>query len=130
MNIELLNEINDLLKDDVSLQDISSELSLQKSQIQLMLRVQKIVKDEFSKELKNLERLEKENFSLLSQNQNLLKQIDTFKNDTSIIPLDASEDILEENRILKQDIENLEFDISNLEIELSKYPNWLNLFFR
>jgi len=130
MNIELLNEINDLLKDDVSLQDISSELSLQKSQIQLMLRVQKIVKDEFIKELKNLERLEKENFSLLSQNQNLLKQIDTFKNDTSITPLDASEDILEENRILKQDIENLEFDISNLEIELSRYPNWLNLFFR
>lgn len=135
MNIELLNEIKKSLKSGMSLTDISTELSLQKSTISLMLRMEKILENQYILKLHDLNEelsiLKVDLENCLNDNQLLRTEINKHKHDHPFVkfPLISNyQSSLEsdihflklENSDLLNKIEDLEYSLSRIPIFVKK----------
>lgn len=83
MNIELLEEVKDLQEHGKSLQQIADIVSIPKSNISLMLRMEDILKQKYLLDLQkindDLEILKSENITLFDEKEELYREINLLK---------------------------------------------------
>ena len=125
MNIELLNEIKQSLQDGKNLSDIASELAMQKSSLSLILRMDKILTNEYSLKFQkyhnDIESLKSVNDTLKNDIDKLILENETLKHPfvkTSFIDLFIFQNI--------DNIENLKEEINFLKSELEEYEIFVN----
>ena len=106
MNAQLLEEIEELKKREISDGDIASMLGISKANLLLMLRIKKVV-EEYQKE--QIEKFTKENSTLKQELQDIKKNLQRIKNIELIIKQN------EEIPKLKNTIEELRLNIEDLE---------------
>ena len=142
MNIELLNEIKQSLQDGKNLSDIASELAMQKNSISLILRMDKILTNEYSSKFQkycdDIESLESVKDTLISINESLKNDIDklileneTLKHPSIKIPFNLSifqntdelENLKEEINFLKSELEDYEIFLNNIPMFIQKLFN-------
>lgn len=144
MNIELLEEIEILLEEGKTVQEIANYVAITKSSLLLMLRMKHILKQKYDLEFQefnnDFELLKSENIILLDEKKELLHEINLLKFEmqelknpfivTSLNIFDFSfykedynilEDenylLLEENRILKTSLNKIPMFIRKIFIE-------------
>ena len=136
MNIELLNEIKQSLQDGKNLSDIASELAMQKNSISLILRMDKILTNEYSlkfqKYCDDIESLKSVNDTLKNDIDKLILENETLKHPavkTSFIDLsifqntDELENLKEEINFLKSELEDYEIFLNNIPMFIKKLFN-------
>ena len=93
MNIQLLEEIEELKERDMSVSDISALVGISSANINLMLRIKKVV-EEYQKE--QIEKLTEENSTLKQQLHKIKKNLQKIENIEHIIEQNGQIPILQE----------------------------------
>lgn len=132
MNLELLEEIHDLQKQDISDTEIANSLGMSKANMLFCLRMEKIISNKYENDMQVKYRLQAVNDSYLKQIESLKK--DLSKKDKKINDLKSSgaDDYLEEIERLKYDLEDYR-DISikyyQLKARYEDIPNFIKRLF-
>jgi len=128
MNIELLNEIKESLSSGKSLSDIASELSMQKNAVALILRMDKILNFEHTREIDYLIAKHDE---LLEHTKLLQLENDTLKYPFVKTPFFLPDCSLYKNKnnILEEEINFLRSEYKELENSFSYIPMFIKKIF-
>lgn len=130
MNLELLEEINKSLEDGKSLADVSNDLSLPKTTITLMLRMESILKNEYAS---LLHEVNTELDFLKSENDKFKSKIDLLKsqNETLKYPFVRTPFILPrfDCKQYKDQLNELRHHIRDLDYSLNRIPIFIRKIF-
>lgn len=105
MNIQLLEEIEELRSQEIPISDIASMMGISKANLLLILRIKKVVEDDFSKKYENL----------LQDNKVLKEQLEAIKE--KLPKINNIDKIIEQNEeipLLKEKIEDLRYRLEDL----------------
>ena len=127
MNAQLLEEIEELKKLEISDGDIASMLGISKANLLLMLRIKKVV-EEHQKE--QIEKLTKENSTLKQELQEIKKNLPKIENIEQIIKQNAQLPILQEKiEDLKERLEYIKQRNDYLEANFALVPTFIKRVF-
>jgi len=127
MNAQLLEEIEELKKREISDSDIASMLGLSKANLLLMLRIKRVV-EEYQKE--QIEKLTNENGTLKQQLHKIKKNLPKIENIEQIIEQNGQIPILQEKiEDLKERLEYIKKRNDYLEAKFASVPIFIKRVF-
>jgi len=127
MNIQLLEEIEELKKREISDGDIASMLGISKANLLLMIRIKRVV-EEHQKE--QIEKLTKENSTLKLELQEIKKNLPKIENIEQIIEQNGQIPILQERiEDLKERLEYIKQRNDYLEAKFAYVPTFIKKIF-
>ena len=127
MNAQLLEEIEELKKREISDGDIASMLGISKANLLLMIRIKRVV-EEHQKE--QIEKLTKENSTLKLELQEIKKNLPKIENIEQIIEQNGQIPILQERiEDLKERLEYIKQRNDYLEAKFAYVPTFIKKIF-
>ena len=132
MNLQLLEEIHELQKQDISATDIANSLGMTKSNMMICLRMEKIISDKYEQELEEKNRLKAVNTSYLEQidklKNRLFKEEEKFKLLNSV----TDKDLFDEISSLKKELDyerEYSCEFERFQNKYEKIPNFIKRWF-
>ena len=127
MNIQLLEEIEDLKRQEIPISDIATLIGISRANILLMLRIKTVVESSVGSKLENLQ---KENQTLKDQLEHLKEKLPKIDNIDVIIQQNEEIPLLKEKiEDLRYTLEDLQFKNSLLESKFNNVPNFIKRIF-
>ena len=127
MNIQLLEEIEELKKQQISDSDIASVLGLSKANLLLMLRIKRVVEDYLKEQI---DKLIKENSTLKQELQEIKKNLPKIENIEQIIEQNEQIPILKEEIVdLRYRLEYTKERNDYLEVKFAYVPTFIKKIF-